>query len=115
MAANPHKGEVDFEAGGKSYTMVFTTNAIVQAEQLLGAGIGEITAQLTRVENIRVLFWASLQKHHPKIDLLAAGDIFDEYDGGMNELADPLARALRFRISRVALDQPLVATEEQEA
>lgn len=112
MAANPLKGEIDLISGEETYTLVFTSNAIVQAEQLLNATIGEITGQLTRVENIRVLLWAALQKHHGKtVDLLKAGDILDAFDGGMNGIADPLARALRFRLTRTPVDQPLARDE----
>jgi hypothetical protein len=108
MAANPLKGEIDLVAGDETYTLVFTSNAIVQVEQLLSASIGEITGRLTHVENIRVLLWAALQKHHGKtVDLMKAGDILDAFDGGMNGIADPLARALRFRLARTPIEQPL--------
>ena len=107
MAANSLKGEVEIKSGGVAYTLVFTSNAIVQTEQLLGASIGVITSNLTHVENLRALLWAALQKHHDGTDLFKAGDILDDFDGGMNELADPLARALRFRLSRTPIDAPL--------
>lgn len=108
MAANPLKGEVDIVSGDVTYTLAFTSNSIVLAEQLLSASIGEIATNLTHVENLRALLWAALQKHHAKLDLLKAGDVLDDYDGGMNALADPLARALRFRLSGTPVDKPLV-------
>jgi hypothetical protein len=111
MAANPLKGEVEIVSGDATYTLVFTSNAIVQCEQVLGATIGEITSNLMRVENLRALVWAALQTHHKGADLFKAGDVIDDFAGGMNELADPLARALRFRLSRTALDVPLLEGE----
>lgn len=113
MAANALKGEVELVSGGVTYVMVFTSNAIVQVEQILGGSIGEITNKLTHVENIRVLLWAALQKHHPKVDLLGAGDVIDAFEGGMNELVDPLMRALRFRLSRTPVEQPLIAAADE--
>lgn len=44
--ANPHKGEVAFEAGGKDYTIRLSTNAICSLEAELGVGFGEITRRL---------------------------------------------------------------------
>lgn len=115
--ANALKGEVDIVAGEKTYTLVFTSNAIAQAEQLAGGvAIGELAANLTQVSQVRLLLWAALQKHHQKVDLLGAGDLLDEVDGGLNGLADPLVRALRFRLSggTIPLDAPLT-TEGGEA
>ena len=44
--ANPHRGEVQFEAGGKNYTIRLSTNAICSLETELGVGFGEITRRL---------------------------------------------------------------------
>ena len=44
--ANPHRGEVQFEAGGKQHTIRLSTNAICSLETELGVGFGEITRRL---------------------------------------------------------------------
>lgn len=44
--ANPHRGEVQFEAGGKSYTLRLTTNTICALEAELGVPFGDITRRL---------------------------------------------------------------------
>lgn len=44
--ANPHRGEVQFEAAGKSYTIRLSTNTICGLEAELGVGFGEITRRL---------------------------------------------------------------------
>jgi hypothetical protein len=44
--ANPHKGEVTFEADGKTYTVRLNTNTICSLEAELGVSFGEITRQL---------------------------------------------------------------------
>lgn len=110
--ANALKGEVEVVAGETTYILCFTNNAIVQIEQIFdGMGIGEITQNLMRVEVARALLWGALQKHHPKTDLLKAGDILDDIEGGLAAIADPLARALRFRLSGIGLDKPLIEVD----
>lgn len=110
MAANPHKGEIDIKAGSKTYTLCFTSNAIVQIEKLLGvSSIGE--ARLSSYDTVRTVIWGGLQKHHDDVDLIGAGDVMDDMmddlGGGIESLSDPVVRALRFRTSGTALDVPI--------
>lgn len=114
MAANPHKGEVDLTVGDTTYTLAFTNNSIVLIEQLFGGiGIGAIASDFGRVEYVRGLLWGALQKHHPKIDLMKTGDLLDDIEG-LPAVADPLARALRFRLARIPVDAPLVIEKDGE-
>lgn len=113
MAANALKGEIALAIDGNAYTLCFTTNAIAQVEQLLGgASIGDIAQQIGRVEYQRALFWGAIQKWHPTVDLMGAGALMDEVDGGTEPLVEALARALRFRLSRIPLDAPLKDPDE---
>ena len=113
MAANPLKGEVELVIGETTYTLCFSSNSIVAVEQLFGGvGIGEIAADLNRVEHQRALLWGALQKYHDGIELLAAGDLVDECEDGLKPIAEKLARALRFRISRTPVDAPFTDDEE---
>lgn len=113
MAANALKGEIALAIDGNAYTLCFTTNAIAQVEQLLGGeSIGEIAQQIARVEYQRALFWGALQKWHPTVDLMGAGALMDEVEGGTEPLVEALARALRFRLSRIPLDAPLKDPDE---
>ena len=110
--ANALKGEVALTIDGNTYTLCFTTNAIAQVEQLLGGeSIGEIAQQIARVEYQRALFWGALQKWHPTVDLMGAGALMDEVEGGSEPLVEALARALRFRLSRTPIDAPLTGDE----
>lgn len=115
MASNPLKGEVEITIDGAVYTLCFTSNCIVEVEQLLGQSIGEIAQDLAKVEHQRALLWGALQKHHPGTDLLKAGDLLDDVEGGLHPLAGKLARALRFRISRIPIDAPLTGEDEASA
>lgn len=47
--ANPHRGEVAFDAAGRRHTIRFDTNAICSLEDELGMGFGEIAAHAARV------------------------------------------------------------------
>ena len=106
--ANALKGEIELAIDGNAYTLCLTSNAIVQVEQLLGGeSIGQIAQQVARVEYQRALLWGALQKWHPTVDLVGAGALMDEVEGGSEPLVEALARALRFRLSRTPIDAPL--------
>jgi hypothetical protein len=79
---NPHKGDVAFEAGGRSYTLRFSTNAIVVMEDHFDRGVNEISALLSdpgklRIGHVRAVFWAGLSDHHAAFTLQEAGAIID--------------------------------------
>tara|TARA_R110000868_G_scaffold17418_1_gene76545 strand:+ start:432 stop:770 length:339 start_codon:yes stop_codon:yes gene_type:complete len=111
--ANALKGEIEISVEGNAYTLCFTTNAIAEVEQLLGDSVGGIAANIAKVEHQRALLWGALQRHHKGIDLLKAGALMDEFDGGLEPLVEALARALRFRLSRTPIDASL--SDEAEA
>lgn len=113
--ANPLKGEIDLLVAGKSYTLCFPSNRIVEVETALGQPIGRIAAEFARSPSfgiIRTLFWGSLLEHHPDVTLIDAGSIMDDIEGGLEAMIDPIGRALRFRLSRTAVDAPLVGAEQ---
>ena len=113
--ANALKGEIAVSIDGNAFTLCFTTNAIAQIEQMLGGeSIGSIAQQIARVEYQRALFWGALQKHHATVDLIGAGALMDEFEGGNEPLVEALARALRFRLSRTPLDAPLIEEADGE-
>lgn len=108
--ANPLKGEVDLVVGTKTYTLCFPSNRIVEVETLLGQPIAQIAVEFAQSPSfgvIRTLLWAALREHQGKIDLLGAGAIMDDIEGGLEAMIDPIGRALRFRLSRIPVDQPL--------
>jgi len=73
--ANKHRGEASLEIDGKAYTLVFTTNALCDLEELLGKSVGQIMQQMDRVSTIRALLWAGLQASEPGLTVKAAGDL----------------------------------------
>ena len=90
--ANKIRGEVDFEAGGKTYTLKMSTNAICQIEDLSGKSINEFSQglfdpALFRIANLRLIFFACLLGGKSEVaSLLDAGEILDAVgfeDGGV--------------------------------
>lgn len=117
---NPMKGEVTFEAAGKTHTLVFSTNASCALEAHLDRGIADVLdeigtwaqktdakgipipetmeqmkarAKLVRVSLVRALFWAGLSDHHPELTIEDAGKLMTEI-GGMNATVQLLTSGL---------------------
>lgn len=96
--ANPHKGEVALKAGGATYTLRFSVNALVELEEAAGKGIIVLSQELSSVETmtlglVRKVLWAGLREHHPDLDLKAAGELILEA-GGIQKVMGPIGIAL---------------------
>jgi hypothetical protein len=77
---NPHKGEVAFEAEGKTYTLRFSIDALCNLEEAAGKGFASIAIELSDPEKmsvslLRKVLWAGLIEHHPDLDVRAAGEL----------------------------------------
>jgi len=109
--ANPHRGEVGFEAGGVSYVLRFSINAICELENLLNRGFLDITDEMAtwsppagadgkpksetvletvdrlrriRAGTVRAVFWASLRDSRKDITVDQVGDLIETPEiGGM--------------------------------
>lgn len=99
--ANPHRGEVSFEAEGTEYTLQYSNNALVELEDRLDRGIVDISSELLswakdpkriRLGTIRAVLWAGLREHHPEVDLRAAGEIITKA-GGVLEITGLIGEA----------------------
>jgi hypothetical protein len=77
MAANPHKGEVSFDALSETWTLTYDTNAICDAEAELDLGISEIADLLKagRMTVLRAVLRAGLGG---AVSSKQAGTIIDE-------------------------------------
>ena len=90
--ANPHKGEVEFQAEGVTYTLRFSISSIVKLEEVTGRNFPVIAQELATPEKIsmtlvRQLFWAGLQDSHPGLDIEAAGELISEAGGMVGAMA----------------------------
>lgn len=75
---NRQKGEVEFESGGKTYTLAFSINALCSLEEEMGMGVAEVGKLMqdpakVRLSNARMMFRIGLSDHHPDIDTNQAG------------------------------------------
>ncbi|HAF38067.1 MAG TPA: hypothetical protein DCG72_03700 [Gammaproteobacteria bacterium] len=77
---NKQKGELKFVAGGRHYTLRFSTNALCVLEDATGVGALAVAAQLNDPEKmefrvLRSMFRAGLSDSHPDMDDTEAGEI----------------------------------------
>ena len=94
--ANANKSEVALTIGETTYTLKFGRNAMASVESLFGGRpFPEIMADQS-FSVVRAMLWAALQRHHPDIDLLAAGDLMDESDD--EALAAAIGKALELAV-----------------
>jgi Phage tail tube protein, GTA-gp10 len=94
--SNTVRGKIDFEVGGSSYSLHFTANGMCELEDAAGCSA---MAFLKRLEasaaddlsfgDVRLLFWAGLQEHHPELTVRDAGALMTSVGGigGAMELA----------------------------
>lgn len=79
---NPVKGEVTFDAHGKTYTFKLGTNAQVMLESKTGVPMakwfGEKEKESFSITDFRMLFHAGLYRQHPGITEDDVGDLIDE-------------------------------------
>lgn len=96
--ANPHRGEVTLEAGGATYRLAYTTNAMCELEDATGEPLARIVDRLNDpanppgVKTLRLLLWAALIEHQDGMTVKDAGGICDAI--GMTEVGDVIGRAL---------------------
>lgn len=91
--ANPYRGEVNLQAGDKTYTLVYTINALCDVEEA-NPGVN-ILSDFSKISNIRLMALAGLKKYHPEITKANVGDLLQEV--GLEEakiaISEAIARA----------------------
>lgn len=79
--ANKHRGEVALQAGEKTYTIHFSTNALCNLEEALGMSVSQLSeefaSQAVGFRELRKILWAGMRDNHPDLDLEAIGEIID--------------------------------------
>jgi hypothetical protein len=104
--SNPLKGEVEFEADGKTYTLRYSADAICNLEEKAGRGFPVIAGELmdpdtTSLRLVRMAIWAGLREHHPDITLQQAGELILAA-GGMKTMMERFDQALRLAFPDIA-------------
>lgn len=98
MAANPVKGEVQFEVDGKPYIFKFGTNAQVIMEERTKMTMLDIMKNIQEgggrfgATHLRLIFFAGLSARHPGITEDQCGDLIDEL--GHEKCADIFLKAM---------------------
>lgn len=80
--ANRQKGEMSFDADGKTYVLCFSSNALCELEDAIGVGVVRLGELLSNVEtlklkDVRAVLWAGLTDHQKGIDVKSVGRIID--------------------------------------
>ena len=85
--ANRERGEVDLTIAGKTYTMVLTTNALCELEDVMSTALRPVTyadvlmaSKRGSTRAMRATFWASLRQYHRQVTLEEAGNLMDAAD-----------------------------------
>jgi len=94
--ANDIRGEVEFKALGKTWTMKLGNGAVRHVENETGKAFPQIGRELSNEKTASIslltqVFHASLRRHHPDITIDDCDDIIDEI--GHEEAGTLLGRA----------------------
>lgn len=95
--SNPHKGEVSFEADGKTHTLRLDTNAICSLEDEVGIGILDIMRRMDSgsMSTLRIAYREALVNGSAERRTLnEVGELIDEL--GYVQAAALLSKALQF-------------------
>ena len=93
---NKLKGEVAFEAGGESYRMVYSINALCVLEDRMGKPVQEIGALLggaVGMADLRAIFWAGLVEYQPNLTETEAGSLMARLDSGLQSAVELIREA----------------------
>jgi hypothetical protein len=99
---NKHRGELSFDADGKHFVLVYSTNALVELEDELDRGIVDIMNEIAswqqdaskiRLSTIRAILWAGLRERQPETDLQTAGELIPKV-GGILSVVTMIAEGL---------------------
>ena len=88
MAANPERGEVDLDIAGTTYTLALGMGALRQIQAAVRVSGGRRTfkdvvegASSGDVEDIVVLVWGALRRHHDDVTVDQVDDLIDALGG----------------------------------
>lgn len=104
--ANPHLGEVEFEAGGVPYTLRFSIDALCALEEKSGKGFPSLCTELSdpgkvSLSLMRMMVWAALRDDKPDLTLRDAGELIIG-GGGMQAMMVKLTRAIELAFPQEA-------------
>lgn len=106
--ANPHKGEVAFEADGKTYTLRYSIDALCELEAAVGKGFPVIASEFSDPDKMsirlaRAILWAGLLEHH-KMTQREAGEVMAGA-GGLLKVNPIIDRAIAAAFPEMAAEK----------
>lgn len=106
---NTIKGEVQVEAGGKTYTLVMSVNAYCAMEKLEGLNMETLFAVLQHPEKhtltlYRSILYCALQEYHPDASVNDAGRIMSLI--GLTKAMPALLDAVRASMPMLGVGMP---------
>jgi hypothetical protein len=119
MASNPRKGEVEFTLGEKSYTLLFSINALCVLEERMGGGSFVELANAMRdpdkvgLSTLRTLFWSGLYERHEELTEKEAGQLM--HDLGLVEASNLVMKAFTLSFPEVKAPGPLPQAGKKRA
>lgn len=85
------EGEATFDFGGKTWTLRLDFNAMADFEEQTGKGflltLEAMGTGAASANDIRALFWAMLQDHHPELTIREAGRMVTAGMSALNQAA----------------------------
>lgn len=80
--SNRNRGDISFEANGKTWTMKIGTQAMCEIEGVTSKTIAEVGRLLgdentASISLMRAVFWGALQAHHEGVTLKQAAEVID--------------------------------------
>ena len=110
------KGTVEFEAGGKAYSMRLSTNAQVRYQRAAGEtfldGLTAVQKNPSDLDRLRRLIWASMS-HTGDLSEDTAGDIMDEI--GIETAIAKLSEAVTAAFPKASADAASAAGNARRA
>lgn len=100
--ANKSKGQISFDADGKTYILQFTINSLCELED-------KALSTINRFASTRAMMWAGLLKNHPSISLQEAGDLIEIT--GLTKAGDLIGEA--FKLAFPEAPDPLAVKGSQ--
>ena len=124
--ANPERSEVSVTIDGTDYLLKFSTNAIIALETEVGeraipflkrigtdirdpSTIDEKDTQLVSdmgIGDLRVITWAGLQDHHPRLSVADVGDLMDQARQAGVSLVEPVMTAFCLALAEMTGGNP---------
>lgn len=111
---NPHKGDVEFKAGKKTYTLCYSIDAICVLEESTGKTLLQLGEEMRDIKSVKMslvrsIVYAGLIEHHPSITLKEAGELIIAAGGSikvMEKFSEAMAAAFQQKDEDAAPPSP---------